>query len=702
MSSLIPKISIGRDTKRNHFDLSCMTHTTSEIGYVQPTFGRTIVPKSKVRVATRTGSRLSPLYVPTMGKIAIRHYHCFVPYSTIWTPFDSFLTKQNYTLPTGETYVPSSMPKFKVGSIIRALTTFNTEFTSGYDPKNDLTGCFIVPSVSSGSEMASDAVIQDYRSDTYDLDSVIRGGYFPLYIISKEGHIWKTFKDGNKWDLVPLFASGKDFDEALQAKKNLSFPSHLNFDFQECTYDDNELSFYIGINFNGGLKRLRTIFLGLGYSFNPFDQTFVTPLKLLAFYKAYYSLFGVNRERNFYNTYCYKTIKYLSENIVSSMHELISHPVLVALWINFIRLELSNCTYTCPVDYFSAADITTSRGANNETLSSPLTIGSVSYNVGATDIASDTGLGSNVSVFGTGDFGSDPASNPLAQRIALRLLRFVNKNSVIGRKISDILRTRYGVSDEHNTTHESIIRVGASSTDIEVAAIYSNTETEDIPLGGYAGAAVSSRHNANSKSFTFETNEFGCLITLTSVVPKMGYFQGMFRENSDGVTDFTEWWCPEFDSLGWQAVRYNELVADRMIKADVVDPNVGTDLGIWGYLPRMTHLKCSFNRCLGDISIPHMQDSMLPYTLDRYFENRRITSYGTVVNASLPVNEAQSFRSGTQGQTNRIFTDLTPTEDHVIMQIFFDIKMVSPMKSISSSFDTWDEESEQSVEVSHE
>ena len=83
MSSLIPKISLGVDTKKgNHFDISSLTHTTSEIGYVQPTFSKNIVPKSKVRIGTRTGVRLSPLFVPTMGQLDVRHYHCFVPLST--------------------------------------------------------------------------------------------------------------------------------------------------------------------------------------------------------------------------------------------------------------------------------------------------------------------------------------------------------------------------------------------------------------------------------------------------------------------------------------------------------------------------------------------------------------------------------------------------------------------------------------------
>lgn len=719
MSSLIPKISIGRDGKRNSFDLSCMTHTTSEIGYVQPTFGRTIIPKSKVRISTRTGSRLSPLYVPTMGKIDIRHYHCFVPYSTLWTPFDSFITKQNYTLLDGTTYQPVQCPWFKIGSLIRKLTSYGVTYDSGYDPHEDITA-FIIGD--NGPLSASD--IEALNTGSYS-DDVVKNcevGVLPKYVISSDGFVFETIYGTelvpNKWFFFPLYSDGTDFSKATELKSDKAFPSNINYDFSGVSsYEDSnnvEHELTICYNFNGALKRLRTIFMGLGYSFNPYDDQKVTPFKALAFYKAYYALFGVNREKNFYNTYCYKLVKALSETTALDLDDALNNTVVYALWFNFVRLELSNCTYTCPVDYFSAADTSTQRSVTTSS------IGIDSEMHDCYDAMNPLGARADskgVRVGWTGFYEDDETDQnyqfqqglyPLAQQMALRLLRFVNKNSVIGRKISDILRARYGVSDLHNQTHESIIRVGASSTDIEIAAIYNNTDTEDLPLGAYAGAGMSSKSSANSKSFTFETSEFGCLLTLTAVVPKMGYWQGMLHENSDGVNDYTEFYQPEFDAMGWQAVRYNELVADKQTKNHFEsDPVVGTNLGVWGYLPRMSHLKTSFNRCLGDISIPHMQDSMLPYTLDRFFKNRMLSKSGNRAfeveySTPLPVNEAQSFRSGTQGDTNRIFTDMSPTDDHVIMQIFFEVKMSAPMKSIATSFDTWDENSTSSVDVAHE
>lgn len=263
----------------------------------------------------------------------------------------------------------------------------------------------------------------------------------------------------------------------------------------------------------------------------------------------------------------------------------------------------------------------------------------------------------------------------------------------------------YGVADDHNDDHEGVYMIGACSTPIQISPIFNqDSNNTDMPLGSYAGAGSG---GSVSKRFYCDTgNEiFGVFITLTAVVPKMGYFQGLLRENSDGVVDRSEIFQPEYDGLGWQAVRYNELVADRQFGTSAN----GTDLGIFGYMPTYTHLKISRNICNADISLPSMQASMLPYTLDRFFapragvnENLDIGRENVIVGTELPVNDPMWFRAGTRGNTNRIFSATSPTEDHVIMQIFFDISMTAPMKSISTSFDTIDEESTRVHSVEHE
>lgn len=698
MSSLIPKINIGVDTHNSHFDLSSMTHATSEIGYVMPTFSKYIVPKSRVSIGTRTGSRLSPLFVPTMGQLEIRHYHCFIPFNTIWFPFDAFLTKTNYTLPSSTTYIPRKCPSFTVKSVLSFLYHYNT--AASISRRGDLSSAIYMDGDFVSADWAeenSESIINMYKNSSLH--------YMPRYLITSDGVQFMITEVGNDYELVRLPDNAR--------VTNTSFPSLEHCDFSDF-YVDDELGsdFHLVYNFNSTSKRLRSIFLGLGYSFNPYDTEKVTPFKLLAFYKAYWSLFGVNRSYNFFNTYCYKLIKALSETTVTDMNVVGS--VVFELFENFIVSELGKCTYTCPADYFSASDLDTQRSAtesNGYSFASPVSNidGTASTGVVGAYSMSNGQIANDVRTFQaystTQNSGAD---SPLGQKIALRLLRFVNKNSVIGRQVSELLRARYGVSDIHNALHEQVQRIGASKTPINISAIYNNTDSGSMPLGSYAGLGVSGQNGAISKKFTFETKEFGVLITLSSVVPKMGYFQGMFRENSDGVVDNTEFWTPEFDAIAWQSVRYNELIADRQFKSafhsNEHSADASTDLGLFGYNPTYQHYKVSFNRVLGDISLPSMQDSMLPYTLDRFFPNKVVSRYPVTGLGlpELPPNDPMYFRSGTRGETNRIFSDMSPTEDHVIMQIFFDVKMRAPMKSIANSYDTIDEETTHTTEVGHE
>lgn len=689
MSSLIPKIKLGVDTHTGHFDLSSMTHATSEIGYVMPTFSKYIVPRSKVSIGTRTGSRLSPLFVPTMGQIEIRHYHCYIPFNTIWFPFDAFLTKTNYTLPDGTTYIPTDCPYFKVGGLLKFL--FGDTASSSVSLRKYLS-CSLYDS--NGAQLTSAQIDQLDMRGLLPIFGNTTLNCMPYYLISSDGVQYMIVDVDDSYELVKLADNAKVND--------VSFPSLAHCDFADINAGRG---YTLCFNFNGPIKRLRSIFMGLGYSFNPFDNESVTPFKLLAFYKSYWSLFGVNRSYNFFNTYCYKLIKVLSE---STQRNMMTIGNIFELFVNFVSIELTKCTYTCPADYFSASDLDTQR-SSSESGGYSFTSPQSQTSREDFELSWNPQTGSSSMYHGHADpprVSTDPA-NALGQKIALRLLRFVNKNSVVGRQVSEILRARYGVSDIHNALHEKVERVGASKTPINIQAVYNNTDAGDMPLGSYAGLGVTGQNGAISKKFTFDTKEFGTLITLTAVVPKMGYFQGMFRENSDGVVDNTEFYTPEFDAIAWQSVRYNELIADRQFKSLLGSDNTAdatTSLGIFGFNPTYQHYKVSFNRALGDISLPSMQESMLPYTLDRYFKNKELDNYPNPALGipDLPPNEPMYFRSGTRGETNRIFSDMSPTEDHVIMQIFFDIKMTAPMKSIANSYDTIDEESTHTTEVGHE
>ena len=184
------------------------------------------------------------------------------------------------------------------------------------------------------------------------------------------------------------------------------------------------------------------------------------------------------------------------------------------------------------------------------------------------------------------------------------------------------------------------------------------------------------------------------------------YFQGILKENSDGIGGPFDFFSSDFDCIGYQAVKANELVSDLQFQNYAGNSQIGTDLGNWGVLPRYSHLKVGFNRCMGDISLPSTQDVMLPYTFDRLTKVVESGNNADFKAVYAPVNDAESFRkiqgAAGYGDYNRIFQYVNGDFDHFICQFVFDCDTEAPMRSMRESFDTFSDSDNSAFEVSHE
>ena len=94
---ILPKIKIGRKADRNFFDLSHDVNTTSDIGFCQPTLIQNLVADSKFTLKTSSFVRLSPLPVPTFGRISVKQHTAFVPYRDVFLAYDSFQAHKTVT-----------------------------------------------------------------------------------------------------------------------------------------------------------------------------------------------------------------------------------------------------------------------------------------------------------------------------------------------------------------------------------------------------------------------------------------------------------------------------------------------------------------------------------------------------------------------------------------------------------------------------
>lgn len=691
--SFIPKISVGVSNKKATFDLGQDTHTTAEIGYVQPTFCRTMIPGSHVDISSRNLIRLSPLAVPCMGRIALRNYYYFVDMATLWTPFDAMRKGTNYVYGDGTVSTPKCAPTFRVRDIfIDGLFKYGQGLSDSQylrELKESIYVCVY--------DQTTGELVDDTASD-FDIDNL-----FPV-----------SSNDSNVYPNLPLvikLKSGLYVKTSTGYSRSASYTARLgnhakyidvtnqNSDFAFTFYGANSEYYSFLGRFMGPSKRLRKIFIGSGYSFNPGDEIRVTLFKLLAIYKAWFDTFAVQRTINFNNTNCYKVIKLMSELVPtedSYAHIESSYDSNAKLWDSFINFlaDLSNICYNLPADYFSASDITAQRGAD-------ITNGQYGDMFQVKDYTYGAGNTVNVLTAQTNYQTSPSVNNPVVaqgQQLAQRLLKWVNKRSVVGRKISELLKLD-GEVDLHNNEHETVHHLGDDKIDINISDVMSLASTDDASLGDYAGRGLGM---GNTDTFSYDTNTYGILLCLSTIVPQSGYFQGILRENED--KDRFDFFIDEFDAMGYQPLGMEELVSDNQFKTGSgVSGYEEVSDGIFGLVPRYQHLKVGRNVCNGDISLPSMQSVMLPYSLDRHFVTRvPSTSNKWEFNTyTLPSNTPETFRQirATEGygDYNRIFQYVNGDYDHFILQMVFDCKMSAPMKSISESYDTFDKDVDDST-----
>ena len=90
----LPKIKIGRRTKREFFDMSHDVNTTCDFGFCQPTLMQDLIPNTRFDLSTRGFVRLSPLPVPTFGRMKVKQITRCIDLKDVFIDFKHFISKR--------------------------------------------------------------------------------------------------------------------------------------------------------------------------------------------------------------------------------------------------------------------------------------------------------------------------------------------------------------------------------------------------------------------------------------------------------------------------------------------------------------------------------------------------------------------------------------------------------------------------------
>lgn len=680
-----PNISLGRSTKTYTHNMSFDNSTTLPFGVVQPLMSQRLEAKSKISVDMRQLVRLAPMPVPTFARMYMNNEVSFVPTVDVCPYYEALISNLSYS-GTTRTYYPSELPQTSNSTLLYYLLTSDDTYYTIYD--------------ASGTQV-------DVSADL--LNTVNKVLFEELF--GSNSYVPSAFR------LLQSLQSQGTYDIAI-------LPSGCDFFFQHSTGTANE-KFSIAFRFGPSSRRLRSVFIGLGYSLN-IDNTPVSFIPLLSFYKAWFDLYFPVRDLSWTDTTAFKLVRFIEDYEYGFIFDKTSFSKLAntsrySAFLSFLK-DVSEVFYVAPDDIVSIHRETPNLSKNS-------TLSYIDYDGQNGTVTADASnelpylpSGSNVSL--------------ISLQVLQRLTRFFNKGSVIGKRISEYVKVHFG-ADVANSLYKDAFHISSFTFPLSVDDIFSTSDTfEQVSdtqskgelLGSFAGKGI----GFDKSHFEFTAPSVGYFFVLGSISTPTGYYQG--NSGDLYVTDFDTIPQASFDALGFELSPRGQFFGFNDIYLHgSSEPNYSNLGQGFGFVPRYTGLKYHKNIVNGDISRLGTSASLSPYHLNRILTpsslelksvEKNSGNKAKIVLTPKSVNlpgSSTAWRYLTSqewlGNYNRIFYnegDLYPRrsydiygsfgpDDNFIVQTVFESKVTNTFKPLSQSFDTYEESTDNgSVDVKPE
>lgn len=700
----IGKVSIGVSSKKYSKNMSFDNNTTFSFGAIQPLFCQLLMAKASINVDARQLVRLAPLPVPTFARMKLVNKYCFVPISDVFPAFENLMSGIPYTPDSVgnevslSSYVPTTLP-FISNRVLLAMVigcgcdvSFWVKQSGSPDSANNYGSS---PLVSTSPTLRTCVSAFNYRLHN-NVSSAVP------YIIDYNSI------DGGQSDFVTPEAA--DYIMQVDETDNSTFG----------------VSFIACIRFSQRAKRLRSILLGLGYNLDFANDDKVNMLPLLAFYKAHYNNYELNRSSQWSTTYAYQLITLISQNGFTNFIDLFDganydssqlqmRKRFVGIFHSFIFYELSQCWFSYNDDYFSANRLSLTNDVqplNVPFVNADGSLGKTFFNNSTTNDPNESTLGKAVIQTSKLPFVGGDLSL-IAFQVCQRLTRYVAKDSVIGRKMSDWVRTKFG-SDVANSLYKDVFNVSQSVLPIQVDDIFNTADTavsgsvDGEVLGAYGGKGIA----FDKSKVSFTAPYYGFFICLSAIVPDSRYFQGC-DTSLYGIDKYT---LPttDWDALGYEVTPLGAVFGDNNLCSDELLKKYSRTSKGFGFMPRFSGYKVKKDIINGDMSRRSTMDDLSPYYLDRIITNQNCDvqldeakNYIVNFTAGSDIRDPQILRYACRypylGNFNRIFynsgkivhgvsADNEPLlDDNFIVQSVFDMRVSDGLKPISISYDTYEE-----------
>ena len=661
--------------KRSRFNWSHDVNTTFSWGEIQPTQVKMLIPGSKTTMSTQSLIRLAPMVAPTFGRVKYKTYNQFVSIGEVFPNFDAMMAQEPKSTGYG-TRVPQSIPYVKLGVLCanilygaRATLYFADDATkaaAGEYWTQYRTAPNVVPNTSDptcGDWYDHAAHICGSSSkpfDNYGPDTLNKAANGVMPELS--GLVMHLYKFGTAYsvhgnnnlsvvlgtpDMANLCPVRQDYTAGAPATSPLAlkdYQKEVTFNSADYVlegsyeYSSGKFEYFaVAIELSDFGKRLRKILQGSGYQIDFQSNLNVSILPLLAQYKAYFDIFGLELYQGWETTYCAQLIKDIENRFLDNVTTRFQRSNKSGLatidnsnnGLAFMFIELANEWYTDDVDYVSAhlaklgvSPIVTADGfvdlysqavgdpyiydgknvaatTDDMTRGSDMIYGSQKDNGDASTTSNSTNIGGTPWIDGIKHTQMDA-------ELLKRIYKWCNRNTVLGRRIAELLRAQ-GLGkyvDECKSNY-----IGSTDTLITISDVVSTAATEDAALGEYGGKGL---QYDQSGTLVFENDSYGYWVTLATVVPEAGYTQGL--DPTLTSLDKFNLYNPDFDAIGMELTPKANIVGNQYI----CDPTVGSQgYNGFGFIPRYSKFKVCNNLTNGDFNRHGKRATYMPYTLDK-------------------------------------------------------------------------------------
>lgn len=661
--------SLGNSKKKYMHDMSYTINTTSDFGSFQPILCQYLSPNDTAKMVDfRQLVRNAVMPSPTFGDIKCINDFTFVPCSDIFPAFEALISHQMVATDNRK-YIPNAVPCVSSSQLLAILC----------GEKYSKVCAFSVSGSDSKRKLVNNTAVTLQSVNLWLKDVV--ASYSPNKSTGADGRHSTLNID------TPVFPSIK-----CKPVNGGFSPASADFRFTANGVSSNVM-FCVRLNARG--RRLYKIFKGLGYSLDVVNSNPVSALPLFAFFKAYFDKYAPTREIDWQSTDAFECIQGIfNRGVIDILYD----NEVGRKFVSFVD-SLADCWYSYKDDFFSANFASPNSNVGVDSLP----------NVPQTNIGNYENLPSIKT--------NEPITNVAVQTLS-RLTKFLNKNSLIGKRVSEYIRVHFGAAVA-DSLYKVSYNVATLTTDVKLddtysqadTAVFSNIGGSGQPLGARAGIG----QGFSSNSFTFQADRFGFLIGMCAIYPNSGYCQG--DDPQLYMTSRYTFPSAEFDALGYELTPLATIYDNANIAYDGRRLLTGQS---FGYVPRYSGLKYKKNLLNGCMSLGSTSDSFKGFYLDRL-----LVEQADIIRPTSGDDYNMTFKTGQiplasplwkrilqfpqLGYFNRIFLNQGEIingdrgsiyvrqvddviDDNFTVQCMCDLKISNSLKPLGMSFDTYDEE----------